>query len=163
MPVACASCSHPQRKELNKRLLAGEPDSVLSAEYGMSPAALRRHRLNHLSFSKREASESRNVATIVGYASDLYDRAAKVLDRAEEVLASDESSSRSVQAASSSLREVRAAIELLAKLIVNEPGGDDSGTRSAALDAQIGQALAAITLPALGPGASDIADAELVP
>lgn len=141
----------------------GEPDSAISADYGMARESVRRHRTRHLSFSAQAATDSQNVATIVGYANDLYTRALKVLDRAEEVLADDQASSRSVQAAAASLREVRSSIELLAKLIVNEPAPDASGSRSAALDLQIGEALAAITLPALGPGADEIEDAELVP
>lgn len=163
MPQRCACCTHPKRAEINERLLkGGEPDSAISADYGMARESVRRHRTRHLSFSAQAATESRNVATIVGYASDLYERACKVLDRAEEVLASDESSSRSVQAAAASLREVRSAIELLAKLIVNDPAPDDRGTANAALDGRIGEALAAITLPALGPGDSAIVDAEIV-
>lgn len=163
MPQRCACCTHPKRADINERLLkGGEPDSAISADYGMARESVRRHRTRHLSFSAQAATESRNVATIVGYASDLYERAVKVLDRAEEVLTSDESSSRSVQAAAASLREVRSAIELLAKLIVNEPAGDDRGTRSAELDTRISQALDLITLPALGPGDTAIADAELV-
>lgn len=127
----------------------------------MSREAVRRHRNNHLRFSDQAKSEANNVATIVGYAHDLFKRSSLVLDRAEAMLAQDDASSRSVQAAAASLREVRASIELLAKLVVSGEATPEQTSRDAALDARIGQALELLTLPALGSG-PEVVDAEVV-
>lgn len=162
MPVACKCCTNPKREEINKLILSsGASDGQIAATYGMSREAVRRHRNNHLSFSPQAASDSHNVATIVGFAHDLFKRSNLVLERAETMLESDDASSRSVQAAAASLREVRASIELLAKLIVSGDQPAESSSKDAALDASIGQAIALLTLPALGSGPA-IVDAEIV-
>lgn len=162
MPVPCKCCTHPKRAEINDLILKqAASDGQIAASYGMSREAVRRHRNRHLSFSPQAASDAHNVKTIVGFAHDLFKRSTAVLDRAEEMLGSGDASSRSVQAAAASLREVRASIELLARLIVNEPDDAAAGSKDAALDASIGQALALITLPALGAGPA-IVDAEVI-
>jgi hypothetical protein len=163
MPERCKCCTHPKRAEINDCILKrGESDGTIAGKYGMSREAVRRHRNNHLSFSPQAASEAHNVATIIGFATDLHARAMKVLERAEEMLESGDGNSRSVQAAAASLREVRASIELLAKLIVSSDQGADGGTDNAQLDAQIQQALSTLALPALAAGPEAIMDAEVI-
>lgn len=163
MPVACKCCTHPKRAEIADLIIKrGESDGAISAAYGMSREAVRRHRNNHLRFSPEAATDSNNAATIIGFAHDLFRRAQGVLDRAEAMLADEEAGSRSVQAATASLREVRASIELLAKLVVVGDGTEpEKASRDAVLDSRIAQALDLLTLPALGSGPA-IVDAEVV-
>jgi hypothetical protein len=50
MPRTCTSCNHPGVRELDDALRAGDASQTeLAARYGVTPAALGRHRARHLS------------------------------------------------------------------------------------------------------------------
>lgn len=165
MGQRCRVCTHSKRDEINRELL--KPTATLAAvadKYGLSTSSLDRHKANHLKVSLQAVSESANARTIVGYASDLYDRAARILDRAEQLLATEDGGTRGVQAAAASLREVRGSIELLAKLVVSAPEAPPDRVNSW-IDEAIALELATMRPPELPAGAalpSDVADAELV-
>src|SRR5690349_19757863 len=48
-PGGCAVCSHKRQRVINEALIAMVPLSLLAQTYGMSGAALSRHRKNHIS------------------------------------------------------------------------------------------------------------------
>lgn len=157
----CSVCTHPQRDDVNRRLLAvatsGETYATIGAAYGLSSSAIDRHRANHLKLAPGLVSEARNALTIVGYASDLYDRATGLLDRAEAVLIQEDASAKSVQAAAASLREVRQSIELLSRLIVTAPPeAPDDG------NSWLDEAIAAAVRPMLALG-DGVEEAVVVP
>lgn len=165
MPERCRACVHPKREEINRAILReGDSDAAVGARFGLSRTSIARHRSNHLTFSKTQEVAANNVLTIVGYANDLHARAMGILARAEALLDAQGDSARGVQAAAASLREVRASIELLAKLVVDS-GPEATPDNNADLDRSIAEALSAITLPALPAGPalpSDVADAVVV-
>lgn len=162
MPERCRACSHPKRAAINDALMKQTSSTAaLADEYGLSIGGLKRHKANHLRFSPSAADDSANALTIIGYANDLYRRAESLLQRAESMLKEKDSSARGVQAAAVSLREVRASIELLAKLVVSGEQVDPvQASRDAELDAALSQAVASMVLPALGVG--DVVDAVVV-
>lgn len=139
--------------------MEGGSTVALATSSGLSRSSLDRHRANHLKVSPTAVSEAKNAFTIIGYAHKLYERAERVLDRAEAMLEGEDAGSRAVLAAAGSLREVRASIELLARLVVVEPETDNAA-RNAALDARITLELERLVLPELE--ASSIEDALIV-
>jgi FixJ family two-component response regulator len=44
----CTRCSHPQRQEIDRALVAGRGNRRIAARYGLSENALRRHRGEHI-------------------------------------------------------------------------------------------------------------------
>jgi len=165
MPQQCKVCVHPKRDAINRELLeATSTGSAVAERYGLTTAAVNRHKHNHLTVSSALVSEQKNALQIVAYASDLYDRAAGILKRAEALLAED-ADSRSVQAAASAVRELRQTIELLAKLVVAAPQ-QDKGEENSWLDAAIAERLAELSPPELPAGhravEADVVDAEIV-
>ena len=50
----CAVCFHKQRREINEALRAKVFLRVVAEQYGMSEAALSRHRKNHMSMSTNQ-------------------------------------------------------------------------------------------------------------
>jgi hypothetical protein len=167
MPARCLVCSHPNRDQINESLVKlKQADTAVAGQYGLNREAVRRHRINHLGFSTKAASESHNARTIIRFASELYERSLGVLKQAEATLVDSEGSPRAVQAASASLREVRQSIELLARLVVSEPDPTEGASKNAALDLQIAEAIARLEPPALPAGPQlpgGIEEAELVP
>jgi hypothetical protein len=165
MPRQCVVCVHPKRDEINRKLLeVGASPSKVAAAYGLAHSSVDRHKRNHLKVSSVAVSEAANARVVIGYAHKLYERSVAVLDRAEAILASPKAGPGSVQAAASSVREVRGSIELLAKLVVtDEPTRED--TQNAWLDAQLTEAVQRMTMPELPPGealTSGVDDAVIV-
>lgn len=142
----------------------------MAERYALGRESVRRHRNNHLQVSTGAVNEAKNALTIIGYAHDLYERATKLLSRAEESIDTigsladvTDGTSRRIQAAAATLREVRASIELLARLVVTEPEHAADSTNDL-LDSMILEQLATMTLAELPAGTDrDIVDAELLP
>jgi len=59
MPI---SCNHREQRVINEALIAMVPLSLLAKTYGMSGAALSRHRKNHI--SRATASSERSACSI---------------------------------------------------------------------------------------------------
>lgn len=156
MPARCRTCSHPDRDSINREILHGEPDTQVAARYGLNRESVRQHRIRHLQVSTEHAQDRANALTVVGFASDLYNRACKILDAAEGML--DAEGTKGVQAAAASLREVRQSIELLSRLITTEP--EAAGSTDADLDALIMAQVVQIQTPLALPASID--DAEVV-
>lgn len=169
MPQKCSICTHPRRGEIDRDLLhAGEGAPVVAERYGLGRESVRRHRNNHLQVSTGQVNEAKNALTIVGYAHDLYTRATRLLTRAEDSIDTigsladmTDGTSRRIQAAAATLREVRASIELLARLVVTEPESKSDSTNDL-LDSLIHEQLQANTMAALEPGNPDIVDATII-
>lgn len=171
MPQKCTICTHPRRGEIDRDLLqAGESAPVVAERYALGRESVRRHRNNHLQVSTGAVNEAKNALTIIGYAHDLYERATKLLTRAEESIDTigsladvTDGTSRRIQAAAATLREVRASIELLARLVTTEPESTADST-NATLDSMILEQLSTMGLAALPPGTdADIVDAVVLP
>lgn len=159
--------------------MRAESDSQIARDYGLTHSSVRRHRLTHLADKLRlleqaeaRAAISHNTLTVIGFASDLYSRAITLADRADafftQVEGRGQVSSRTVQAAASSLRELRASIGLLADLVVDQPAPEAAERVNAELDAAITEALGKLTMPELpAPRVriepAEVLEAEVVP
>lgn len=164
MARRCTVCTHPKRDEVNRQLLKRSSSQAdIAQRYGLSTSAIDRHVANHLKVSAEAMADAANARTIIGYASQLYDRANQVLDRALLVLETSEDDARSVQAAAASIREVRGSIELLAKLVVTAPE-ERYETADAWIDSAIRLELEAMRPPELPRGRDDddVIDAEII-
>ena len=135
---------------------------ALATAYGLSRPGLQRHLANHLKVSLQALAESNNLLTIVKFATSLYDRCVSLADRIELMLDTEGMTPRSAQAAASSLREIRQAIELLSRLVTTETDHSEDEARNNALDTLILEQLAGMNLPEL-PAGSEIQDAVLLP
>jgi hypothetical protein len=62
MPRTCTVCRHADRKAVDQALVAGETFRYVSQRYGLSLAALVRHRDDHLPVHLRRAAEAQGLA-----------------------------------------------------------------------------------------------------
>lgn len=53
----CAACQHPSRRELDRRIVAGEGSASLAREYGLTPDGVARHRARHVAPALQAAAE----------------------------------------------------------------------------------------------------------
>jgi hypothetical protein len=111
MPRPCSICSHEDREEINRDLLAGETLRDMARRYATSKDALARHR-EHLPVHLTKASEAQEAAqadNLLEQVKSLQGRALVILDKAE--------ASGDLRTALSAIREARGNLELLAKLL----------------------------------------------
>ena len=147
----CTVCSHLARDHIDRALVRGESLASLSRQYGPSVHALGRHRRNCIPAAMWEAMEAEEADSstdtgsiargqaLLQQAVGVYRRAARMLDELE----ADRVDARARVAG---LREVRQALETLAKLTwaVEDRGGlDREASTAPAIDAAITAALAA--------------------
>ena len=110
MPRPCTACRHPQREEIDRALVNGEPFRNIAKRFGTSSTAVFRHK-DHLPTALVKAHEAREVAhadDLLSHVRDLGERALRVLGAAEE--AGD------LRAATGAIREARGCLELLGKV-----------------------------------------------
>ena len=107
MPRTCSICSHPQRREIDRALLAGESLRNIAQRHGASLAALHRHKA-HIAAAV-QAQQAMTIERLLADLADLQRRALALLDKAE--------GSGDLRAALAAIREVRGVIETGAKLI----------------------------------------------
>lgn len=108
----CAACESPDQEQLDKELRSGIALNRLAKRYGISRAALRAHRLNHITpalvalRTERITNGVRKVADRIE--EDLVLHTALILDAARR--------SRNMFMALKAIREQRANFELLARI-----------------------------------------------
>jgi hypothetical protein len=111
VPRRCSICDHPDRREINREIVAGVGSTLIASVYGVSEAAVRRHRKNHLLHEARERlasdPELGNVDVLLEMR-NLYRRMGGFLAKAE--VADDWPAVKAFHA------EARKDLELLAKL-----------------------------------------------
>ena len=134
---------------------------ALATAYGLSRPGLQRHLANHLKVSLQALAESNNLLTIVKFATSLYDRCVSLADRIELMLDTEGMTPRSAQAAASSLREIRQAIELLSRLVTSETDHSEDEARNDRLDAALWLQVERMSMPELPPGGG-IDDADII-
>ena len=112
MPGKCTVCTHEARAEIERALVAGEAFRNIAERFGTSAAALHRHKADHLPVKLVKAREAEEVAQaddLLEQVRGLQGRALAILDKAEEA--------GELRTALSAIREARANLELLAKLL----------------------------------------------
>lgn len=113
MSRVCTICSHPQRAEIDRALIAGEPCSTIAARYiTIGRMALQRHKADHISPTLARAQEVAEVAR----ADSLLDQLRGLQERTLEILSRAEASGK-LETALKAIREVRGNLELLAELL----------------------------------------------
>ena len=112
MPRRCSVCRHPDLRVIDHELVAGLPHRGIASRHGLTRSAVFRHRREHLPPALLRASEAAEIAA----ADNLMDELQAMLTRgrAYECASVSRGDMRSAIAA---LREQRALIELLSKLM----------------------------------------------
>ena len=112
MPNTCSICTHPQRAEIEKALVAGEPLRDIAGRCPASRSALHRHKQEHLPAHLVKAAEEESV----GQAIDVVRQLKAINAACLEILQSsraDKSHSISLKA----VDRIHRQIELQAKLL----------------------------------------------
>lgn len=107
----CSVCRHPERDTLERELIAGLTLRDAADKYALGKDALGRHKRNHLSKALKAVQERREMAgaqKAVDRAEELYVKASAILEGAEQ--------EGQGALALSAIKELRATVELLAKL-----------------------------------------------
>lgn len=142
MPRLCLTCRHPDRAAIDRALVAGASFHALAALHHVSEDALARHGARHLAATLVHAQHVDEVARADDLLTEvrrLHARAAALLDRAED--------GGDLRTALAGVREARACLELLAKLV----GQLDERPQLNVLVAPEWLAVRAALLLALGP------------
>ncbi len=115
MGRVCTICRHPEKAEINRLLVEGTPFRKLVERFGSSPAALSRHRKDHIPAAlvrAREAAEADRGLDLFAQIMDLNERTLRILGRAE--------ASNDPRLALSAIKEARGNAELLCKVICSQ-------------------------------------------
>ncbi|MBZ5588138.1 MAG: hypothetical protein LAO05_06205 [Acidobacteriia bacterium] len=121
----CLACQHPKRAALDAALAAGDTLSFLSAKFGISRSAIHRHKTQHLLEAIAAEVPTAAVEAWNGFLTRLHkhdERAEKLFAEAEDIMRKarrrkDNATALQAHAAArAALAELRAAMELSAKL-----------------------------------------------
>jgi hypothetical protein len=108
----CSVCKHQEINAINEKLISGVPVRSLAKEYNLGVMALQRHRANHLPkelVKARDLQEIDAADRLLDRVEGLYDKALNIQEKAE--------SAEKYQPAVSALKEARASLELIARMI----------------------------------------------
>jgi len=108
MPRTCTICSHKDRLEIERALVAGEAFRNIAARTGTSTTSLKRHKDDHLPkkiVQARQAQQEVEADDLLGQVRTLKARAMSLLDAAE--------AQGDIRTALTGIRETRACLELL--------------------------------------------------
>ncbi len=111
MPRSCTVCEHESRPAIDEQLVLGTPARKVAGEFGLSEAALSRHRRGHLSPALARVSAEREAA---GSESAL-DRLELLYRSARTVLEAAEAEGKAGLSLAA-IRELRGLVELLARI-----------------------------------------------
>ena len=112
MPRRCTICDHAERAEIDQAIVRGATLWEIAGKFGISKSAVHRHAEAHIPEALKHAmraSEAAHGDALLGQVLDLRDRALGVLEKAE--------SAEDHRTALAAIREARATVELLAKLV----------------------------------------------
>lgn len=113
MAMPCSVCVHAEREAIDKALAAAATTNRIAAKrFGLSAAAVQRHRTGHLLPTLAAASTARNLANgnaLLAEVERYRKRGEKLLKKAED--------GNDLRAAASLLRELRGFVELLGRLM----------------------------------------------
>jgi hypothetical protein len=113
MARTCTVCTHPDRAAIDKALVAGVSVRDLASRYGtVGRMALQRHKTEHLPEALSKAQEAGEVARGDALLQDVRDLQAKAMGLLKKAEAMSD-----YRTALAGIREARACLELLAKLL----------------------------------------------
>ena len=111
MPRTCTICTHPEREDINRALVANEPLRDIAGRFGTSKSSLERHKDEHLPALMVKLQEAKEMALaddLLGQVKQLRDKAIALLEAAE--------GAGDLRTALLGIREARACVELLAEM-----------------------------------------------
>jgi hypothetical protein len=102
---------HPERDQIDKALIAGQPYRNIAGRFSLSLSAVNRHRDSHLPASMAQAAQAAEVAhgdSLLDQVRSLQAKALGILKKAEDA--------NDLRTALMAVREARGTLELLARL-----------------------------------------------
>ena len=111
MARTCGVCVHPDRQLIDAATVAGTPNRRIATQYGLTEAAVRRHRTSHLPARLAKAKDAADIAeagSLLDQLHALRRRALCILERAEAV--------DDLRAALLAIREARGTMETEARI-----------------------------------------------
>src|SRR4051812_34093457 len=112
MPRRCTICDHPDRQNIDARLMGSDSLRNIAQQVHVSTTALLRHKQHHLPELLLQARETENVAR----ADEILANVRKLQRRTETILDTAEAAGDH-RTALAAIRELRNHLELLAKLV----------------------------------------------
>jgi hypothetical protein len=112
VPRTCTICEHPEREAIDRALVGETSNLSVSALYGVSESAIRRHKANHLPAKlvmAEKAAEVVQADNLLEQVRDLQQSTLNILAGAEQA--------KQYRTALGAIREARGNLELLAKLL----------------------------------------------
>lgn len=108
----CKVCQHPDREDIDAKLVTGAASRPLAEEYGLHYKAVLNHKKKHLpkTLVKAQAlQDEKGADQLLARVEDLYAKSLLLIEKADN--------DQKWQAATTAIREARACLELTAKLI----------------------------------------------
>jgi len=87
MARTCSVCVHADRQAIDAAAVAGTPNRRVATQYGLTEAAVRRHRTSHLPARLAKAQEAADLAegeSLLDQLASYRRRALAILERAEQ-------------------------------------------------------------------------------
>lgn len=118
----CATCSHPAQEEINAHLITGDwPVTKIAKHYGINESSLRAHKKNHISPAYKAVQEAKAKAdgrAAIDQVKELIPILKNLLEQAQGRQDANGNflTLPNVGQALSAVRELRATIELLARI-----------------------------------------------
>ena len=112
MPQQCRICTHPERTAIDQAIVGADPKRRIAAQYSVKEQSVRRHAEAHLPARLVEAASAAEGVQ----AEDLLQQVESLKDRALGILATAEDTG-DLRTALSAIRETRAILDLLARLL----------------------------------------------
>ena len=115
----CSICNHPKRREIDKALVTGSMSYRNMVErYGVSMAALSRHKAQHLPRLVKAAEAAAEVQA-VAFGADLIDELDRLLKRSMAILEKAEKAGE-LRVALQAIREARETLKTQADLTLTQ-------------------------------------------
>ena len=111
MANTCTVCRHPEREAIDRAIISSEPERTIANRYGVTKAALHRHKVGHLPpllAKAHDAAEVFSADALTNQITGLLSRGFTILDRAE--------TGDSITDMCAAMREVRGVLTLIAKV-----------------------------------------------
>ena len=111
MPRRCTVCDHPQREEIDKQLVCGEPYRTIADRFRLSKTALLRHKESHIPDALVEAQDAGEVAQADGLLAQVKALQAEAQDILGEARAAGD-----LKTALRGIGQALSCLELLSKI-----------------------------------------------
>jgi hypothetical protein len=116
----CKTCQHLKRREIDRRLAAGEPTAQVAHDYGLSTSSLHRHRTNCLKLAsasvlKKEAARGSAAIELLPSKEALGRHYIELRNRIDQIVAQAEQQG-SLRVAISGLNSIRQTLDSLSRL-----------------------------------------------